>query len=191
MIKQITSVLRSKYSIYIKWVMIKKIIGCKDGYIATYGSGFNTRSFEKSGIKCEFSHFESVDGYKRRFAHETSRIGGGCYLDVVKCEGFRTTMAVFKVDKESMANFIVREGNYEYCYTKSGALYVGTDPDETCDKMPRLDYLQAVIHGLNKLGGDVDEFLDTTFLHDEITTVRQWLDSLDIVELFKQYDSAY
>ena len=171
--------------------LVIKAIKCSGGRIATYGSGFNKRSFASSDIEVEFDKFVMLNGYKRRFACETARVGGGCYLDLVKDADCSLNMVTYRVDARSMANFLLREGLYGYD-SIDGALFVTESGDNTADKvLPRLDYLQAVVYGINKLDpSQVDVFLNTTYIHDG-RSVKDWLATLDLVELLKQYDSAY
>lgn len=179
-------------------------------HVIGYGSLLNPRSAKKSLQDVVTFKPAVLSGYKRVFNIATKY--SGAVLNVEPDPDSDINVNIATITPEDMSNLILREWQYDLVTVDRsllstingvGSIELDSDPvmvvgredrimTDVTHQEPGLDYIQTCIHGTGKVAPKmVDLFLDSSFLRDGITTIREWLAQVDLVKVYVEKDSKY
>ena len=177
----------------------KAILSLEDRpyWVVGYGSIINKRSREKTFPDAMKTSACTVSGWQRVFDLSSSK---GSYANVRENAEHSFNGIAVKVAGEDMIDFVLRESNYDLVDVKA-VLADNTEVDAKIvvakvnkdAEQPRLDYVQAIVNGMSGLSGKdgVMKFLENSYLADGVTTLKEWMENLDLAEYAAKYDSNY
>ena len=180
-------------------------VGEKEVYeIFGYGSLMNERSRART-MKPIDLEYGKVVGYRRIY---NLSISNGTCLNVEPHEAGIIDGVICSLNKEDMLSFLIREIQYELVFeTTTDGLevvmvmapansiaVVAPEAPSNQASMPRLDYIQACFHGLNKFKKGNLFFSEDNILFNGIT-LRSFLLDLSptgtLKDYWKKFDSNY
>jgi hypothetical protein len=185
-----------------KYTTIEK----REYYIIGYGSLMNKRSREKTFTGEAFP--AKVNGWARVFNLASRKNQGRTVLNVFEKENTDMNVVITKTSHKALFSMFMREWQYDIVEVdvdqitdmngnpidlpSKPIMVVAREDRVGAETVPILSYVQTCIKGCSEVSEAMtDTFLDSTYLADKETTVRDWLDTFDIVDYFTKYDSQY